>query len=635
MIHDAIKEGDEEFLAEVLEALNRKYGQAEDSLEAYVKREDKTERNISITESTNHQNRKEKENNVGHPNQVSSEECIVDKGDLEENNGKLSQEESKEILERDKVEDEDSNSDKHRVVDKQESRKGQSEALATNLQELENAFVHFARNTKDGKTSENHEKELSNKEAISECLRKVLDMKDTIGDLKNEVIAGDTKKERRLWDAPNEIGETPLLVTTSLNKSALTNMLLDCNPNVNIQNADGDTALHNTARHGAIDEATRIIEMGGNLILNKKDDPPPMEKLFDGQDPTKVEKLMSAILNSHDKKNYLRTIFEQKRLLFKITDPELIRAVVDTKKPDPDLTYFVNLQDPKNNNNNALHIAVDQRECHESASWLLKAGDYQLKANDDALTPGLEILFTEEKKTLVTSHIVKGLIRKVGMGLLKTPDGAVRYIQLSSVLCLELEVAGGLSLFSLVEDKSIWKELLKVIGFEIKRFAPTMPTEFAEWLVTMAPSEGWSEYDVHLALLEKNLYGKSSYDRLNLEDSDHWEKLTAAVGIHVACLAPRMGADFVKWLLKKTDSGEVERWVYRHLLDPNSQGNIALAHITDPNTWSKIAEVLGPHKIAESASYMGAEFADWMWKKKDEKAWDKLDMYRTAVNQWG
>ena len=260
MIHDAIKEGDEEFLAEVLEALNKKYGQSEDSLEAYVKREDKTERNICIEEeTTNYGNRKESENIIEASNQESSEEHLVE----EDTKGTQNEEESKESLEKDKVEDENSNSDERRVEDEPEGKKGQSEALATNLQELENAFVHFARNTKDGKTSENHEKELSNKEAISECLRKVLDMKDTIGDLKNEVIAGDTKKESRLWDAPNEIGETPLLVTTSLNKSVLTNMLLNCNPNVNIQNADGDTALHNTARHEAIEEATRIIEMGG------------------------------------------------------------------------------------------------------------------------------------------------------------------------------------------------------------------------------------------------------------------------------------------------------------------------------------------------------------------------------------
>ena len=77
-----------------------------------------------------------------------------------------------------------------------------------------------------------------------------------------------------------------------------------------------------------------------------------------GQDPKKVEKLMSAILKSHDKKNYLRTIFKQKRLLFKIASPELIRAVVDTEKPDPDLTYFVNLQDPQNYNNTALSLLL-------------------------------------------------------------------------------------------------------------------------------------------------------------------------------------------------------------------------------------------------------------------------------------
>ena len=515
MIHDAIKEGDEEFLAEVLEALNKKYGQAEDSLEAYVKKEDKTERNICIieTESTKNENRKERRNNMGDPNQVNSEENVVDESDSEDTKGTQNEEVSKEILEKKQVEDENPNSEERRVEDEPEERKSNSEALATNLQELENAFVHFARNTKEAKTSENLEKELTDiKGTISEGLKKVLDMKDTIGDLKNEVIAGDTKKEIRLWDAPNEFGETPLHATTALNKSALTNMLLDCNPDVNIQNADGNTALHNTALYGAIDEATRIIEMGANLILNKKDDPPQMEKLFEGQDPQKVEELMSAILNSHDKKNYLRTIFEQKLLLFKIADPKLIRAIVDTRKLDPDLSYLVNLQDPKNNNNTALHIAVDQRECHKSASWLLKAGDYQLKANDDALTPGIEFLFTEEKKNLVTSHIVKGLIRKAQMGLLKSPEEAVKYLQ--------LELAGGLSLLSLVEDKSTWGELLKVIGFKITKFAPTMPAEFSEWLVTMAPVQRWDQSEFNDALLKKNLSGKSSYDRLNLEDSN-------------------------------------------------------------------------------------------------------------------
>ena len=53
-----------------------------------------------------------------------------------------------------------------------------------------------------------------------------------------------------------------------------------------------------------------------------------------------------------------------------------------------------------------------------------------MKADKDALTPGLETLFTEDKKTLVTSHIVKGLIRKAGRNLLKSPEEAVKCLEL-------------------------------------------------------------------------------------------------------------------------------------------------------------------------------------------------------------
>ena len=107
------------------------------------------------------------------------------------------------------------NSEKNRGEDESEERESDSEALATNLQELENAHIQFSRSTKEAIISENLKKELD-------------DIKDRIGDMKNGVIAGDAKKESRLWDAVNENGETPLLVTTSLNKSALTNMLLNC-----------------------------------------------------------------------------------------------------------------------------------------------------------------------------------------------------------------------------------------------------------------------------------------------------------------------------------------------------------------------------------------------------------------------
>ena len=58
MIHDAIKQGDEEFLAEVLEALNKKYGHAQDSLEAYVKR-DSEEHVVDESDSEGTQNEEE------------------------------------------------------------------------------------------------------------------------------------------------------------------------------------------------------------------------------------------------------------------------------------------------------------------------------------------------------------------------------------------------------------------------------------------------------------------------------------------------------------------------------------------------------------------------------------------------
>ena len=115
--------------------------------------------------------------------------------------------------------------------------------------------------------------------------------------------------------------------------------------------------------------------------------------MFENQDIEKVKTLMAAIHKSNNKKKFLKTIFQEYGLLFKIQNPTLIRAVVDTDEPDEDLAHFVNLQDPKNNNNTGLHLAC-QRSCHASASWLLKAGGYKLKANGDAFTPCL--LYTSD-----------------------------------------------------------------------------------------------------------------------------------------------------------------------------------------------------------------------------------------------
>ena len=100
---------------------------------------------------------------------------IEESYDSEDTKGTQNEEESKESFEKHKVEDEKSNSDEHRVEDESEERKSNSEALATNLQELENAHIQFARSTKEAIISENLKKELD-------------DIKDRIGDMKNGVI---------------------------------------------------------------------------------------------------------------------------------------------------------------------------------------------------------------------------------------------------------------------------------------------------------------------------------------------------------------------------------------------------------------------------------------------------------------
>ena len=119
-------------------------------------------------------------------NQVSSEERGVEEADSEDTKGTQNEEESKESLEKSSVKN--SNSDEHRVEDESEERKSDSEALATNLQELENAHIQFARSTKEAIISESLKKELD-------------DIKDRIGDMKNGVIAGEAKKESRCCEA--------------------------------------------------------------------------------------------------------------------------------------------------------------------------------------------------------------------------------------------------------------------------------------------------------------------------------------------------------------------------------------------------------------------------------------------------
>ena len=69
----------------------------------------------------------------------------------------------------------------------------------------------------------------------------------------------------------------------------------------------------------------------------------------------------------------------------------------------------------------------------------------------------------------------------------------------------------------------------------------------------------------------------------------------------------------------------------------NREGKIALAHFTDSSIWNKVLEVVGAREMAESASYMGPEFANWLLVKTEEENLDKEKVFSglIMVNRWG
>ena len=141
-----------------------------------------------------------------------------------------------------------------------------------------------------------------------------------------------------------------------------------------------------------------------------------------------------------------------------------------------------------------------------------------------------------------------------------------------------------------------------------------------------------------LNYLQINQNGRSL---LNLvEDKSWFDKLAAVngVGVKITEFAPTMGAEFAEWLLAKT---EQENWekesVYKHLLEQNEEGKIALAHFTHSSVYNKVAEVVVEWKLAYAASHMGPEFADWLLIKTEEENSDKETVYSylIKVNDWG
>ena len=505
LIFDAVKEGEETYLAEVLRALEEKYKKKESQVKLILawlssklccrKTEEKLDR---LEQNKNKDDTKQKEANKNEDNgqleeNVNKEDPQEKEDNLEaetDNDNQNEKENSLEICnDRNAKEAEESSEDeKNNDEEKETDNQSSDETLVAYLQELEDAHIQFAKKTD----------EASNHEDIKE---KVEDMRNKVANLKNDIVTGDTEKEVPLWDAVNEEGDTCLHISTHLNKPETTRMLLEAGVDVNIENSKGETALHNACRHGAIEEATSLIEKGANIVLNKNNEIPALENLlFENQDIEKVKNLMAAIHKSNDKRKFLKQIFEEYGLLFKTNNPALIQAVVNIEKHDEDLMHFVNLQDPTNNKNTGLHLAC-QRGCHASTSWLLKAGGYKLEANGNAHTPHLETLFTKEKSSKITDFLVRGLIKKAKMNLLPLEE-AMKYLQ--------IERAAGVSLLSLVEDRSWYDELAAVdgVGDTIAEFAPTMGEEFAEWLLIKTEKEDWEKNTVYKHLIKPNREGR-------------------------------------------------------------------------------------------------------------------------------
>ena len=131
-------------------------------------------------------------------------------------------------------------------------------------------------------------------------------------------------------------------------------------------------------------------------------------------------------------------------------------------------------------------------------------------------------------------------------------------------------------------DSNIWNKVAAVLEVVIAQSASAMGPAFSDWLLVKAGQEGWDKNVVHRCLMKQNKDGKSSYDRLNLVDSSSWNKVAAVVGVKIAELAPTMGAQFADWLLAKTEQEDWEKKsVYEHLVKPNGEGKIALAHFKD------------------------------------------------------
>ena len=148
------------------------------------------------------------------------------------------------------------------------------------------------------------------------------------------------------------------------------------------------------------------------MLRDQSKETPALENLFAEPDAEKVKSLMSEVYKSKDKLEFLKRLFDEQNILFaNLDNPARLKAILDTTDVDPAVVKLVNLQNGSKGGDTALHVAVEQMS-YQSASILLKAGNFELKSNDANFTPALENLFQEEKASEIDHNLVQGLLVK-------------------------------------------------------------------------------------------------------------------------------------------------------------------------------------------------------------------------------